>query len=634
MDYRWKADVEAAFAMPIQVGTKDKWQIIEPTTTWKTMKTTLTEGHVRGRDGLVLRQRAQRDTLTLAKSHSNVEVMKAMKNMKTSKGETSWPGGHRGFPSASFMAFMSCMTFTLPWLLAAEQGTRYRSSVDVVEVHVTARDGDKRLVTDLTKDDFELFDNGKRVPISVFSSELQPITIGLLLDRSGSVGAKMGDVSAAAEAFVVKLNAEDRAGVSSLTWDCAPYTSDKARLVATLRGDMPGDMGSPIWQGLNRALSALATQPGRRAVLLFSDGDDYGAVPMPPMAPQTKSLCRFAVDPGLVTREDVGRRAEREGVMVYAVSVEGAGGRSNDAELRAVSRATGAERYKLANPAELTAAFERIADELHHQYLLGFTPESFDGKRHDLDIRVKRSGVTVRGRQSYVAERAVRPGASAPPAAIAPLSDEDVDRAIAAGLDGQRLQASCNAGGAFPRNPDEAGALAEVVAEGPAGRVMRLAREARQRREPFTRADVTNSLRAPVLYVSAELKTPVAPPRPPVDDVSAPPTTGTPPPAGGLTPPPPASPFPAAAPSRPLGPLQSIQLRSKELTGSILEVLAPPPAPLSLRPPPGLGARRLAAMFDFSAFKALPGGDVEVTVQSPGGFRRCTISARDKAALK
>jgi hypothetical protein len=121
--------------------------------------------------------------------------------------------------------------------------------------------------------------------------------------------------------------------VSSLTWDCAPFTSDKARLVATLRGTMPGDMGSPIWQGLSRALSALANQPGRRAVLMFSDGDDYGPVPALPV-PAIRSLCRYSVDPGLVTRADVGRRAEREGVMVYAISVENANGQSNDSELR------------------------------------------------------------------------------------------------------------------------------------------------------------------------------------------------------------------------------------------------------------------------------------------------------------
>ena len=92
----------------------------------------------------------------------------------------------------------------------------------------------------------------------------------------------------------------------------------------------------------------------------------------------------------------------------------------------------------MKNPAELTAAFERIADELHHR-AFGLRAESSTAS-HDL-TRVKRSGVTVRARQSYVAERSVRPNAAEPKTAIAPLTDDDIDRAIA-GASGQRLQAS------------------------------------------------------------------------------------------------------------------------------------------------------------------------------------------------
>jgi hypothetical protein len=104
--------------------------------------------------------------------------------------------------------------------------------------------------------------------------------------------------------------------------------------------------------------------------------------------------------------EDVMAQAERTGVMVYTVTVDLAGLSTRDAELRRLARESGGERYRLSQESELAPAFRRIVDELHHQYLLGFVPDAFDGQRHTIDVRVARPGVTVRARRSYVATRA------------------------------------------------------------------------------------------------------------------------------------------------------------------------------------------------------------------------------------
>ena len=129
--------------------------------------------------------------------------------------------------------------------------------------------------------------------------------------------------------------------------------------------------------------------------------------------------------------KEVTDRAERESVMVYAVAVPsrdpgggvafgggssmgGAYGsppagaplleRSPRADLAKLTKRSGGSVQQLTDYSQLNAAFKVIADELHLQYLLGFVPSKFDGKRHDITVRVKRPGVTVRAREAYIAE--------------------------------------------------------------------------------------------------------------------------------------------------------------------------------------------------------------------------------------
>jgi len=151
---------------------------------------------------------------------------------------------------------------------------QFRSSLDVVPVYATVRTGDGAFVRDLTREDFEILDNGQRRDISVFSSEVQPSTIAMVLDRSGSVASRTRQISNAAEVFIRNLMPDDRVSLSSLTWNCHALTKDKEKLVEIARHAMPADSGSPVWAGTHRAMSSVTHEGGRRAVLLFSDGDD------------------------------------------------------------------------------------------------------------------------------------------------------------------------------------------------------------------------------------------------------------------------------------------------------------------------------------------------------------------------
>jgi len=293
------------------------------------------------------------------------------------------------------------------------------------------------------------------------------------------------------------------------------------------------------------------------------------------------------------------------------VSIENFGGTTRDGDLRRIARQSGGERYRLEQEAELTAAFTGIVDELHHQYLLGFVPDVFDDKRHDLDVRVRRRGLTARARKSYVATRIDPVAAVASATPVAVLSDDEVAAAIAAGSAGQRLQAECAAAIIVPDNATETDTILNIVAEGPAGRIMRLAREARQAKRAFTVADVTAVWRAPTVEIRAQTGTRVAPPPSPADQTAA-----APPPK-----PPPV-----------LSPLMTMRVRSKEMTGATIEPIDPAAAPSRspLFQPPS--RTRLSSTFDLAAFRALP-GDVEVVVQSRV-IRRCTIGAKDKTAIR
>ena len=113
--------------------------------------------------------------------------------------------------------------------------------------------------------------------------------------------------------------------------------------------------------------------------------------------------------------------AQKEGFMVYAIGLEGQvlGRRTRpDRNLRRLAAETGGGHFELRDTADLNTTFTRVADELHRQYVLGFSPENLDGTTHKLEVRVKVPGMTVRARQSYVASEeataAGLPDATAP----------------------------------------------------------------------------------------------------------------------------------------------------------------------------------------------------------------------------
>jgi Ca-activated chloride channel homolog len=269
---------------------------------------------------------------------------------------------------------------------APQQEATFRSGTQTVAIYATVLDPNGRLVPDLEEKHFEVNDNGKPKPLLVFKSDVQPITVIVMLDTSGSMTLNFELLKLAAERFVLRLLPDDRARIGSF--------SDE--LVRILQTDIQYGNPTFLWDAIDVSMTALAKQTGRRVVLVFTDGED------------DKSR--------RVDYDQVLARAEAEDFMIYAIGLQSeipALRRTTrpDRNLRELAERTGGGYFELKRTADLNSTFTRVADELHRQYVLGIAPDALDGTLHALDVRVKVPGMTVRARKSYLAGD---PAAAAP----------------------------------------------------------------------------------------------------------------------------------------------------------------------------------------------------------------------------
>ncbi len=287
--------------------------------------------------------------------------------------------------------------------LAAEQAPQqptFKSKPNVtVPLFATVLDAERRLVPGLTKEDFQVFDNEKPVEVSLFDNEVRPITVVVMLDTSGSMTLNIEFLKQAAEQFVIRLLPADKARVGAFNDKVeidASFTNDRDALISSIK-ELDYGNGTRLWDGVDVSLDALEGVEGRKVIVVFTDGDDT--------ASKTSS--------GKVL--DRARLAE---VMIYAIGLESvyqpigmAKVRTRpDRGLRRLSDETGGGYYEFKKTEELGPAFTRVAQELHSQYLLGFTPTQLDGKVHKLELKMTKPGMTARARRSYVASP--EPGAA------------------------------------------------------------------------------------------------------------------------------------------------------------------------------------------------------------------------------
>ena len=273
--------------------------------------------------------------------------------------------------------------------VVAQQQPMFKTGTQVVSLFVTVADMQKRLVPDLTQEEFGVFDNEKPQPIVYFDNSIHPINVVVMLDTSGSMTWNLELLKQAAESFVIRLLPIDRARVGNFDdriYLSSSFTDNRDDLIRVLHNDIQYGNGTRLWDAIDTSMTALAHEKDRRVVLVFTDGDD------------TTSKKKL---------DDVMQRAQNEEYMVYAIGLRshmlGMPDTKPDRGLRKISSETGGGYFELTRAADLNMTFTKVADELHRQYVLGFAPKVLDGKLHKLDVRVKQLGMTARARKSYVA---------------------------------------------------------------------------------------------------------------------------------------------------------------------------------------------------------------------------------------
>jgi Ca-activated chloride channel family protein len=278
-------------------------------------------------------------------------------------------------------------------LLAQEPSFRTGSS-DLVVLPVVVTDKEGRYVSDLPGDRFTIYDNGRRVPIDLFTNEDTPVTVGLVIDASGSMRAKLGEVIAASLTFARSSNPQDELFAIRFNDDVQDVVPDRPFLMAGDLGALESavtsiraDGRTALYDGLMAGLDHLAKGTRARKVLVvISDGGDNASE---------------------ATLDRVLARARDSNAAIYTIGIyDNDDMDKNPGVLKSLARTTGAERYLPRSPGDLLRACERIARDIRSGYTIGYAPPARDGAYHRIKVEIDPSSarrLNVRTRPGYFA---------------------------------------------------------------------------------------------------------------------------------------------------------------------------------------------------------------------------------------
>jgi VWFA-related protein len=293
-------------------------------------------------------------------------------------------------PPQTLLALVGAIALLLALVEPPVLGQSYRSGVDLVVVTATVLDADGRLVPGLTQGDFHVFDEGVEQRILQFNAERVPVSLGLAVDVSDSmIGVRIAAARKAIDRFVLSLLDEgDEAFLMVFNHAPtvrAPWTRPRS-LSGRLDRVTPSG-GTAIFDAVVKAAAMFETRRFQRCgLVVISDGNDTGS------------------DASL---QDTLRRLNQTDAFVYAIALDAPGGAAinrpfSPESLNDIAGQTGGYTEVIHDPSELTAAAERIANELNHQYTLAYAPpRAPDGQYHGIRVRVNDPGLAVRSRRGY-----------------------------------------------------------------------------------------------------------------------------------------------------------------------------------------------------------------------------------------
>ena len=281
----------------------------------------------------------------------------------------------------------------------SRQGTTgdvLRSGVELVRMSATVVDEDGRLVGDLSREDFEVFEDGERQAVTHFTRGRGPISLALVLDISQSMyGQRIDDARLALDRFLADLlDPMDEVTVVAFNHEpqvVVPWTLGPRKLRNRL-DDIRPHGGTSIYDAMMAALPLFQNREYSRAVVvLISDGADTGS------------------DANV---RDVRRRLRSSGAFVYAIAIDAPdtrpiNDRVNPFALRELTSESGGYTEVVHDSPELGPATARIAEELNQQYTISYVPSRpADGSYRSIRVRVAGGGYRVRTRRGYVADLA------------------------------------------------------------------------------------------------------------------------------------------------------------------------------------------------------------------------------------
>jgi Ca-activated chloride channel family protein len=284
--------------------------------------------------------------------------------------------------------------------VAAQQAT-FRAGIDLVNigVTVTTRGGD--FITDLTAEDFEIVEDGRRQAVTYFargdqSAAAPPLHVGLLFDTSGSMGE---DITLARSAAIRFLNTlDDAVDMTLVDFDTevrvATYPQrDFPRIVERIRGRQPAGW-TAMYDALGTYLDGAAENDGRTILVLFTDGGD------------TRSAMDFGEVMTLVRASDV--TIHTVGFLEHQSS----GSRSlQRAQLAEIATATGGQAFFPSTMKDVEAAYAKVVAQIRAQYVLGYTStdRALDGRWRKVEITLTRPELRdsrIQSRKGYFARYA------------------------------------------------------------------------------------------------------------------------------------------------------------------------------------------------------------------------------------
>jgi Ca-activated chloride channel homolog len=315
--------------------------------------------------------------------------------------------------------------------LAGQDSVQFRSGVELVNVTATVTDRSGRFVPGLTQSDFTVYEDDRPVDVTHFSAERVPVSLGIVLDTSGSMaGDKIAHARGAIERFVDRLlNPEDEVFLSGFSGSVRliqDWTTDRDEVSASLGRIRPVG-GTAMYDAVVEGIARAETGGNRKKVLiLISDGNDTTSKATPrdvQRVVRESEVLMYAVgidgeaEPAFVPRTPrfpqppfpfpLPRRGRPRWPGFQApptVGRTGSGERLNASALRELTDSSGGRTEIVRSSRDLDPATTSIADELSRQYYLGYaSPGHRDGRWHEIRVEVRDRSLRVRARRGYIA---------------------------------------------------------------------------------------------------------------------------------------------------------------------------------------------------------------------------------------